>query len=83
MKSTRISSEASANHANVPGVCSGTFIRRSCITISGDHCKKAGFEDDFVGWRVENGTLVYVRYRIGDYDARDIRIERGCKLKKY
>ncbi len=78
-----VSSGVSANHANLPGVCSGTFIRRSCMMESGAHCQRAGTVDDFVGWEDVAGKRGYVLYRMGRYDARDIRLEKGCKLKKY
>lgn len=80
---TMIAGEASA----ASGYCSGVFIRRSCkMGASQGICsypKARGLREDFEGWEIEDGVLGYAVYRLGAYPAKDIRLDPGCKLKKY
>ena len=67
--------------------CTGSFIRRSCKLGAAEgmcaYPKERGTVEDFMGWEREDGVLGYTIYRLGAYPAKDIVIEKGCRLSRY
>lgn len=67
--------------------CMGTFVRRSCMTAGGpNQCtypQEAGTRMEFMGWEDDDGVKAYSVYRLGAYPAKDIKLDRGCKLGRY
>lgn len=67
--------------------CTGTFIRRSCKLGAAEgmcaYPREKGAVEDFMGWEREDGVLGYTIYRLGAYPAKDIRLQKGCRLSRY
>lgn len=65
--------------------CKGTFLRRSCEASGGAGCPQpieAGSRHEFMSWGITEGMRTYSIYRLGNWPAKDIRIDPGCRLSR-
>lgn len=65
--------------------CTGTILKHSCMSGNNTPCElplKAGERVEFMNYEYEGGRKFYSVYRIGSYDASNVKLDAGCRLPR-